>query len=93
MPAGGARMRVSPQHGSDVVTSIRRHLTHAAIAGTLTITPLPAFAAQCGGSFSGFLDAFGREASAQKISQRTLQSAFAGLTRKETDPLPDILLG
>ncbi|MPZ40539.1 MAG: lytic murein transglycosylase [Rhizobiales bacterium] len=41
---------------------------------------MSARAAQCGGDFDAFLSAFSREAAAQKISQRAIQSAFAGLT-------------
>jgi lytic murein transglycosylase len=41
----------------------------------------PAFAAQCGGDFNGFIAAMSREAAAQGISQQTIQSAFAGITQ------------
>ena len=40
----------------------------------------PAFAAQCGGSFQGFLGQMARDAEAQGISARVVNSAFAGLT-------------
>ena len=40
----------------------------------------PARAVECGGDFNAFLSEFSREAAAQKISQQTIQSAFAGLT-------------
>lgn len=38
----------------------------------------PAFAAQCGGSYDAFLSAFGREAVAAGISQRTVSAALSG---------------
>jgi lytic murein transglycosylase len=43
----------------------------------------PAAAAQCGGDFSAFLAAFGREAQAQGISQRTIATAFAGVSQDQ----------
>jgi lytic murein transglycosylase len=42
--------------------------------------PAPAFAAQCGGNFNSFIAELSREAAAQKISQNTIQSAFAELS-------------
>jgi lytic murein transglycosylase len=49
----------------------------------LIIMPLlavPAYAAQCGGDFNGFLAAIARDAQAQGISRNVIDSAFAGLT-------------
>jgi lytic murein transglycosylase len=40
----------------------------------------PAAAATCGGDFNTFLSAISREATAAGISQRTIDSAFSGLT-------------
>ena len=40
----------------------------------------PSFAAQCGGSFNGFLRQIAREAEAQGVSRRVVDAAFAGLT-------------
>ncbi len=45
----------------------------------------PAFAAApCGGDFGAWLEAFEQEAAAQGVSQRTIQSALAGLTYDPT---------
>jgi lytic murein transglycosylase len=46
----------------------------------------PAMAAQCGGDFGAFVATFQREALAKGISQRTVSSAFAGVT-----PDPQVL--
>jgi membrane-bound lytic murein transglycosylase B len=45
-----------------------------------TLAATPSFAAQCGGDFNAFLSEFSREAAAQKISQQTIQGAFAELS-------------
>ncbi len=51
----------------------------ATIALTLTFAA-PAHAAQCGGEFSSFLSAMGREAQAAKVSAQVVDQAFSGLT-------------
>ena len=43
------------------------------------VSATPALAAQCGGDFNAFLSAFSREAAAQRISPKVIQTAFAGL--------------
>jgi lytic murein transglycosylase len=50
------------------------------LAAVLAGTAFPALAASCGGDFDTFIASFSREAAAQRISQHTLSSAFAGLT-------------
>jgi lytic murein transglycosylase len=55
---------------------MRTLLLAAMLAGTAS----PVLAAPCGGDFDTFIAAFSREAAAQRISQRTLASAFEGLT-------------
>jgi lytic murein transglycosylase len=50
------------------------------LAATLVATASPVVAATCGGDFDAFIAAFSREAAAERISQRTLASAFEGLT-------------
>src|SRR5712672_2311787 len=55
---------------------MRSLLLAAMLAGTAS----PVLAAPCGGDFDTFIAAFSREAAAQRISQRTLASAFEGLT-------------
>jgi lytic murein transglycosylase len=49
------------------------------LAAALAAAASPATAAPCGGDFDAFIIAFSREAVAQRISQRTLSEAFAGL--------------
>ena len=51
---------------------MRSLLLAAVLAGTAS----PVLAASCGGDFDTFIAAFSREAAAQRISQRTLASAF-----------------
>jgi len=55
---------------------MRSLLLAAMLAGTTS----PVLAAPCGGDFDTFIEAFSREAAAQRISRRTLASAFEGLT-------------
>jgi lytic murein transglycosylase len=56
-------------------------IRRALLALTLTVgVAAPAFAAQCGGSFSGFLRQMARDAQAQGISARVINAAFSGLT-------------
>jgi lytic murein transglycosylase len=50
------------------------------LAAVLTAAAPPVLAAPCGGDFDTFIAAFSREAAAERISQRTLASAFEGLT-------------
>jgi lytic murein transglycosylase len=50
-------------------------------AGLAAALPASAMAAQCGGDFGGFIASFKREAAAAGVSQRTLESAFAGVTQ------------
>ncbi len=44
------------------------------------IVTAPSHAAQCGGSFQGFLAQMARDAEAQGISPRIVNAAFSGLT-------------
>jgi lytic murein transglycosylase len=55
-----------------------RHLPGLALA--LFCLARPAQAAPCGGDFGGWLEGVKQEAAAQGISQRTIQSALAGVT-------------
>ena len=55
-----------------------RHLPGLALA--LLCLAQPAQAAPCGGDFGGWLEGVKQEAAAQGISQRTIQSALAGVT-------------
>jgi len=41
---------------------------------------MPAYAAQCGGDFNGFLSAMGRDAQAAEVSRSVIDQAFAGVT-------------
>lgn len=50
------------------------------LAAVLATTGSPVLAASCGGDFGDFIAAFSREAAAQRISQRTIASAFSDLT-------------
>src|SRR5437667_8291561 len=50
------------------------------LAAVLAAAAFPATAAPCGGDFDAFIATFTREAAAQRISQRTISEAFAGLT-------------
>lgn len=50
------------------------------------LCPLPAMAAQCGGDFNAFLTEFSKEATANQIAPKVVQTAFAGLT-----PDPQVL--
>jgi lytic murein transglycosylase len=52
----------------------------AAFLLCLTLTA-PAHAAQCGGDFSAFLAAMGREAQAAGVSRSVIDNAFAGVTQ------------
>jgi lytic murein transglycosylase len=47
---------------------------------TMVLSAVSARAAECGGDFNAFLSSFAREAAAQKISEQTIQAAFADLT-------------
>jgi len=49
------------------------------LAAVLAASASPALAASCGGDFDAFIAAFAREAAAQRISQRTIAAALAGL--------------
>src|SRR5215468_9274024 len=55
---------------------MRSFLLAVVLAGSTS----PVLAAPCGGDFEAFIAAFSREAAAERISQRTLASAFEGLT-------------
>jgi lytic murein transglycosylase len=61
-----------------MITRIVTSLLAAALFG---LSSLPASAAQCGGSFSGFLSQMARDAQAQGISQAVVGQALAGLTQ------------
>src|SRR5215831_8347242 len=50
------------------------------LALTLFLLTLPAQAAQCGGDFRTFLGAMAADARAAGISQRTIETAFAGVS-------------
>ena len=54
-------------------------ISSVAILLTLLLA-LPAHAAQCGGDFRSFLGAMAADARAAGISQRTIETAFAGVT-------------
>ena len=56
-----------------------RHFLAAFIS--LLVLSAPAQAAQCGGDFSTFLSAMGREAQAAGVSPAVVQSAFAGVAQ------------
>jgi lytic murein transglycosylase len=60
---------------------VRLTSTSFAVLAALTLAPAGAQAAQCGGDFHGFVAAFKREAAAAGVSQRTLESAFAGVAQ------------
>jgi lytic murein transglycosylase len=51
-----------------------------ALVAVALAAPTPALAAACGGDFNTFIRAFSREAAAHRISQRTIATAFAGIT-------------
>lgn len=56
-------------------------IQRALLALTLTfVVTVPAFAAQCGGSFNGFLRQMAADAKAQGVSPRVINVAFDGLT-------------
>ena len=55
-------------------------LTRALAVLLLTLLALPAHAAQCGGDFRTFLGAMAADARSAGISQRTIETAFAGVT-------------
>jgi lytic murein transglycosylase len=59
---------------------IRRSL--ATLLFTLLLST-PAFAAQCGGDFNGFLASMSREAAAAGISQNVISGALAGVTQDQ----------
>jgi lytic murein transglycosylase len=62
------------------MTPMMRRSAAASLALAMaTLASAPSRAAQCGGDFDAFLSEFSREAAAQKISQATIQSAFAEL--------------
>jgi lytic murein transglycosylase len=54
----------------------------AVLLAVLVLAPAsgPARAAQCGGDFNAFLNAFGREAQGKGISRNVVADAFSGLT-------------
>src|ERR1043165_9728316 len=60
--------------------SLSRFLRPLAVLGLTAALGTPALAAQCGGDFNTFIDAMSREAAAQRVSQKTIQSAVAGIT-------------
>jgi lytic murein transglycosylase len=51
-----------------------------AIVAAACVLAVPAHAAQCGGDFSTFLTAMGREAQAAGVSRQVVDQAFAGVT-------------
>ncbi len=55
----------------------------ALVAATLTLTA-PVSAAQCGGSYEGFLAQMQKDALAAGVSQQTINTAFAGLSADQT---------
>jgi len=56
---------------------IRRALAALLFSGLLIV---PAFAAQCGGDFNGFLRQMARDAEKQGVSRNVIDAAFSGLT-------------
>jgi lytic murein transglycosylase len=71
------------------MTPLRDLLPTVALAWVLGIGAVafsPAQAAPCGGNFNAWLQDFGQEAAAQGVSQRTIDSALAGLS-----PNPQVL--
>jgi lytic murein transglycosylase len=59
-----------------------RHSIAALALSFLLATP--AFAAQCGGDFNGFLSQMARDAQAQGVTRATIDQAFAGLSIDQT---------
>jgi lytic murein transglycosylase len=59
---------------------LQRLVTPGLVVAIAGLTTTPGLAAQCGGSFDAFLASFSREAAAQGISQRVIQTAFADLS-------------
>src|SRR5271170_4726047 len=55
-----------------------------ALAATMLALAAPAFAAQCGGSYEGFLAQMQRDALAAGVSQQTIATAFAGLSADQS---------
>jgi len=71
------------------MTPLRDLLPTVALAWVLGVCALPfspAQAAPCGGNFNAWLQGFGQEAAAQGVSQRTIDSALAGVS-----PNPQVL--
>jgi lytic murein transglycosylase len=58
----------------------RRQYLPAAGLAFFALLPAPSLAAQCGENFNSFLAEFSREAQANKISPKVIETAFAGLT-------------
>jgi lytic murein transglycosylase len=74
MAPGSRRVEIAPGKAG---RSMARLLVLFIIMPLLAV---PAYAAQCGGDFNGFLAAIARDAQAQGISRNVIDSAFAGLT-------------
>jgi lytic murein transglycosylase len=68
------------------VRSIINSFTAAgfALATAMLAHAAPAFAAQCGGSYEGFLAQMQRDAQAAGVSQQTIATAFAGLSADQS---------
>ena len=56
----------------------------SALAAAMLALAAPAFAAQCGGSYEGFLAQMQHDALAAGVSQQTIATAFAGLSADQT---------
>jgi len=55
-----------------------------ALAATTLLLAAPASAAQCGGSYEGFLAQMQKDALAAGVNQQTINTAFAGLAADQT---------
>lgn len=67
------------QASRDLDMRLPTFLSAATLASLLAMA-MPASAVPCGGDFSAWLDAFKRKATANGVSQRTVQAALANLT-------------
>src|SRR5579863_7544284 len=80
---GPAPWRKAPGRHRVEIAQGKRGRPMARLLVLLIVIPflaMPAYAAQCGGDFNGFLAAVARDAQAQGVSRGVIDSAFAGLT-------------
>jgi lytic murein transglycosylase len=68
------------------MTLLREAVALLGALGVCSVAASPVEAAPCGGNFTAWLQAFGQEAAAQGVSQRTISSGLAGLS-----PNPQVL--